>query len=59
MGPLLGFPGTQRQVEALLSAPDRLDIVRSIRVPTVSITGEADALGTAVGGIATLLAANA
>jgi pimeloyl-ACP methyl ester carboxylesterase len=36
--------GTQRQVEVLLSAPDRLEIVRSIRVPTVIIAGDADAL---------------
>jgi pimeloyl-ACP methyl ester carboxylesterase len=36
--------GTQRQVEVLLSAPDRLDIVRTIRVPTVIIAGDADAL---------------
>jgi len=36
--------GTQRQVEALLAAPDRLDIVRTIGVPTVIIAGDADAL---------------
>jgi pimeloyl-ACP methyl ester carboxylesterase len=36
--------GTQRQVEVLLSAPDRLEIARSIRVPTVIIAGDADAL---------------
>jgi len=36
--------GPQRQVEVLLSTPDRLDIARSIRVPTVIIAGDADAL---------------
>jgi pimeloyl-ACP methyl ester carboxylesterase len=36
--------GTQRQVEALLSAPDRQDAVRTIRVPTVIIAGDADQL---------------
>ncbi len=36
--------GTQRQVEVLLSAPDRRDIVRTIGVPTVIIAGDADAL---------------
>jgi pimeloyl-ACP methyl ester carboxylesterase len=36
--------GIQRQVQALLAAPDRLDIVRDIQVPTVIIAGEADAL---------------
>jgi pimeloyl-ACP methyl ester carboxylesterase len=36
--------GTQRQVEVLLSAPDRLDIVGTIRVPTVIIAGESDRL---------------
>ena len=36
--------GIQRQVEVLLSAPDRVEIVRSIRVPTVIIAGDADAL---------------
>ena len=36
--------GIQRQVEVLLSAPDRVDIVRSIEVPTVIIAGDADQL---------------
>jgi pimeloyl-ACP methyl ester carboxylesterase len=36
--------GIQRQVEALLGAADRLDIVREIQVPTVIIAGDADAL---------------
>jgi pimeloyl-ACP methyl ester carboxylesterase len=36
--------GTQRQVEALLTAPDRLDVVRNIRVPTAIIAGDADEL---------------
>jgi pimeloyl-ACP methyl ester carboxylesterase len=36
--------GAQRQVAVLLSAPDRMDIVRTIEVPTVIIAGDADAL---------------
>jgi pimeloyl-ACP methyl ester carboxylesterase len=36
--------GTARQVEVLLSATDRVDIVRTITVPTVIIAGDADQL---------------
>jgi pimeloyl-ACP methyl ester carboxylesterase len=36
--------GTQRQIEMLLSSPDRLDIVSAIDVPTVIIAGDADQL---------------
>jgi pimeloyl-ACP methyl ester carboxylesterase len=36
--------GVDRQVEVLLAAPDRVDAVRSIQVPTVIIAGEADLL---------------
>ncbi len=36
--------GVNRQAEALLGAPDRIDVARSIRVPTVVIAGDGDRL---------------
>jgi pimeloyl-ACP methyl ester carboxylesterase len=40
----LDATGTERQVGVLLAAPDRVDAVRTIRVPTVIIAGDADLL---------------
>jgi pimeloyl-ACP methyl ester carboxylesterase len=48
--------GSQRQLNAIVSQPDRTDALAGVKVPTLVIHGESDVLVDPSGGIATALA---